>query len=107
MRESWTLCCDVLQNTLATDSKKKASRPTTGKNNLPHQHLVHEQVELQGWQLARQRQRAVHRHQRSGRLEPGFERPHLGLEVRRVRLATAERQEQQIRHDEFSAAMKG
>ena len=95
MRGSGTLCCDVLQNTLATGSKKKASRPTTGRNNSPHQHLVHEQVELQERQAVRQRQRAVRRHQHSGRLEPGFERPLLGLEVQRVRLAITEHQGQQ------------
>jgi len=55
----WTLCCNDLQNTLATDSKKKASGPATGKNNLPHQHLIHEQVERQEWQPAQQRRQAV------------------------------------------------
>ena len=48
--------------------------------------MVNEQVELQGRQPALQRQRAARRHQHSGR---------LGLEVRRVRLAIAEHQEQQ------------
>ena len=71
-------------------TKRKQSRPTKGKDYLPHQHLVHEQVELEGRQTA-QLQQVVRRHQHSGRPEQA----QLGRVVLLQRLVLAEDQEQQ------------
>ena len=65
-------------------------RMTKGKNYLPHQHLVHEQVELQRRQPVLL-QRVVRRHQHSGRPK----RFRLGLAELLVPLAIVEHQEQQ------------
>lgn len=92
MRVSGTLCCDVLQNTLATDSNKKASigqQKATTTYNISMNRLSCRNGNRCGNGSGLFAATNI-----LGVWEPGPERPLLELEVRRVRLAGQQKQQE-------------
>lgn len=92
MRVSGTLCCDVLQNTLATDSNKKASIGQT--KATPTYNISMNRLSCRNGNRCGNGSGLFAATNILGVLEPGPERPLLELEVRRVRLAGQQKQQE-------------